>query len=112
MSDLEIRKQIACYLDGEINASELEAWVSEESWDLEDKPSATRKLANDVLRLTSEAANGDWTDEQLRERLGALSRTYWFESAPKTKLSGSEGVFIRHGQPLAGTERPHVAEPA
>jgi hypothetical protein len=111
----DLREQIARYAKSEISVEELEAWVSAEAWDLEDIPEDARRLAYDVLRLTAEAANGDWDDDALRERLGALGRTYWFQKVPKNlipPLSGSESMLIRRGQWSAGTDRPLVAEPA
>lgn len=112
MLDLEIRKQIARYCDNEIDAAELAAWLAAETWDLDDQPPAVRRLASDTMRLVSEHGNGDWEDADLRERLGALSRTYWFEQTPNTVIPDSVSTLIQHGQRLAATDRPLVAESA
>jgi len=101
MLDIEIRKQISLYTREEITSSDLEGWLSEKTWDIDDEPVATRDLAYEALRLTSEAANGDWTDLELRERLGGLSRTYWFKQAPKTAYANSDTRVTRSG-PLPG----------
>lgn len=109
MLDLEIRKQINRYLDpkGDVEAAELEAWLAAEAWDIDDEPQATRQLAFDAMRLLAERGNGDWDDAELRERLGALSRTYWFVTAPKTD---SVATVIRRDPRLPATDRRHVAE--
>jgi hypothetical protein len=108
MLDLEIRKKIADYAAGTIDAGELEAWLSGETWDVEDESPSTQRLAFEAMRLVSERSHGDWTDEQLREQLGALSRYYWFEAAPKTPktaIPGSEAVLIRRGRWSAASDR-------
>jgi hypothetical protein len=109
MLDLEIREQVARYVADELKASELEDWLESESWDLEAEPART--LAADLLRLLAEYANGDWTDSELRAQLGALSRTYWFDQAPKQSRSGSVSGVIRQGaQQSATADRWRVAE--
>ncbi len=110
MLDLQIRQQIADYVAGDIEASQLEEWLSVATGDLENESSGTRRLAFDVLRLAAERGNGDWEDAELRERLGALSRIYWLEQAPKTVLSDSESLVISCDPQLAGTDRRRVAE--
>jgi hypothetical protein len=70
--DLQIRDQISLYLAGQIDAPDLEPWLAAVVWDIDQEPAATRRLAFDALRLTSEAANGDWSDEELRDQLKAL----------------------------------------
>jgi hypothetical protein len=109
MLDLEIREQVARYVEGTLEASELEDWLENESWDLEAEPART--LAADVLRLLAEYANEDWTDSELRAQLGALSRTYWFDHAPKQTRSGSvSGVIRQEAQQSATADRWRVAE--
>lgn len=108
MVDLKIREQIARYARGRIGADELDAWLSAEATDAEGE--SAQQLAFDALRLLSEGANGDWEDEELRERLGALSRLYWLEQAPKTVILGSGSIFIRQSRWSVGTERLRAAE--
>jgi hypothetical protein len=112
MFDLKLREQIARLVTGEITPAELEAWVSAEAWDVDDEAPATRQLAFQVLGLTSEYANGDWDEAELRERLGALSRIYWFEQAPKNVVGGAETTVIRRGRWSAGSDRSLVVESA
>lgn len=73
--DLQMLEQISLYLRGQIDVAELESRFAELTWDLDGESPATRRVAFDVLRLASETANGDWTDEVLREQLKALLRT-------------------------------------
>jgi len=109
MVDLEIREQLARYVAGKLDAAELEDWLENESWDVEFEP--TRALAADALRLLAEHANGDWTDLELRAQLGALSRTYWFDQAPKQTRSGSASGVIRQEAPQSATaDRWRAAE--
>jgi hypothetical protein len=70
--DREIREQISRYCAGEIDAANLETWLAASTWEMDNEPTAIRQLAFDALRLTSEAANGDWTDGELRQQLSDL----------------------------------------
>lgn len=108
MSDVEIREQIARYIEGNIIAQELEDRLENETWGLESEPART--LAATVLRLLAEHGHGDWTDTELREQLGAISRFYWFDQAPKTAWSGSEAAVIRQDQQSEAAGRWRVAE--
>lgn len=105
MLDLEIRERIGAYVAGDLSAAELEDWLEDASWDVAQEP--TRSLAATVLRLLAEHGNGDWTEAELGARLGHVGRTYWFESAPKTTLTGTDAALTQHGQwsPLAGRRR-------
>lgn len=109
MTDLEIRQRIAAFTDGEVEPHDLEDWLETAAWDLDAEPAKT--LAADALRLLAEYGNGDWTDVELRERLGALYRTYWFAEAPKTQnVTGSDSIVIHQDQRSASPERLRVTE--
>jgi hypothetical protein len=71
-SNTGIPEKISDYLAGKVDASELGQWISIETWDIENEPPATRQLGYDVLRLLSEASNGEWTDQELRVQLAKL----------------------------------------
>jgi hypothetical protein len=81
MVDLDIRRSIADYLNGEISSRELEDRLHDFAWDLDEEPA--RSVAADALLLLAEHQNGDWPDDELHAGLGAISRTYWFDQAPK-----------------------------
>ena len=106
MSDLEIREAIRRYITGDLDAPTLEDRLEAVAWDM---PAAQRLVA-DALRLLAEHANGDWTDSELRERLGVLTRTYWFEQAPKHTMPGAESVVIRQADRAALAGRLRVTE--
>ena len=108
MTDLEIREQIARYVGGDLDARHLEDWLEDAAWELDAEPART--LATTALRLLAEHANGDWTDAELRQQLGTVSRVYWFDQGPKTPLSGSSSGVIRHDQQSGAVERWRVAE--
>lgn len=108
MIDLEIRQEIARYIAGQQDARELEDWLENVAWDLEDQPG--RALAATALRLLAEHSNGDWTDSELREKLGAVSRIYAFDQAPRAAVSGSASSIIRQEQRPATADRWRVAE--
>lgn len=104
-ADHEIREQIARYIAGGISAAELEDWLEDATWDDDGR---TAPLAASTLRLLAEHGNGDWTDAELVESLGTLTRSYWFQQAPKVAWSGSAATVTVH-QPSPSADRRHVA---
>ena len=89
MLDLEIREQIAAYLAGETSVGELEEWFEDVFWSSDLFARSADALAADALRLLTEFGNDDWTEDELKDKLGALNRTHWFEQAPKVLITGS-----------------------
>ena len=106
MTELEIREQVARYITDEIDAVTLEDWLEDASWET---GQTGEMLAADALRLLAEYANGDWTKSELREQLGALSRTYRLEQAPRWAFTDSSAQVIRQDQPLVGAGTQRVA---
>jgi hypothetical protein len=107
MSDLEVREAIRDYIAGNVDARVLEDRLEDVAWDTPADPA--RKLTDDALRLLAEQANGDWTESELREQLGVLTRTYWFEQAPKV-VTGTSSTVIRQRVETGVAERLHVGE--
>jgi hypothetical protein len=110
--DTAIREEIRRYIDGELSAAQLADWLLDEAWDLGIEAAAERRLAHDAGRLLDEWQNGDWTESELKGRLGALNRVYWFENAPKFVFFDSDSVFIREDRRSVATDRSPVAESA
>jgi hypothetical protein len=106
MPDLEIRQEIARYIESQIDAQTLEDRLHDHAWDSGDVGS---ELVADVLRLLAERANGDWTDVELRDRLAGLNRNYWFLIAPKNIVPDSTATVIAHGQRAVESDRRLVA---
>lgn len=96
MLDLEIRKRLARYNAKRLKLADLDDWLNTESWEVRSEPVETQRLLFDAMRLIAEHDNGDWTEPELRQKLGALSRLYWFEQAPRTVVTTSEATIIRH----------------
>jgi len=105
--DTAIRKQIAAFVAGQVEAADLAGWLETEMWTADDEPVSVRDLGNEASRLLAETANGDWSEGDLRERLGALSRNYWLEVTPRRTWTGS-GDLTRHSDHSAGAGRPRV----
>lgn len=92
MADLEIREQIARYVDGEIDASALEDWLEDASWASADP---AESIAPTALRLLAEHSNGDWTDAELRDQLAVVARLYTFGLDEREVSTGSLAHVIR-----------------
>lgn len=96
--DLQIRERISLYVDGRIEAVDLESWLSEVTWEIDEEPPATRHVAFAALRLVSEAAHGDWSDDQLKDQLRALLKIPPDSSdsvLPSVAASGGEQLLGR-----------------
>lgn len=115
MLDLEIRTHLADYVSKRTSLGEFEEWFIPETWDVENQGNdAARDLTLAVMRLLVKHSNGDLTESGLRRDLGILSRTYWFDQAPKgagtVKLSSTSEV-IRPAQSVqAGTSLAAASE--
>jgi hypothetical protein len=108
MLDLEIRKRLARYNAKRMKLTDLDDWLNSESWDVRTEPPETQQLLFDAMRLIAEHANGDWTDAELRQKLGALSRTYWVDRAPKDRLVGESSSAVIQPTPAGQADRPRV----
>ena len=112
LEDQEIRERIRACIEDEISAAELEDWLETESWDDAEMSVPTQHLANDALRLLAERGNGDWTEEELAEQLGALSRLYWFVHVSKGAWADAITNVSHHDRRPVATGRSPVAESA
>jgi hypothetical protein len=112
LDDQEIRARIRAYTNGSLSAAALEDWLENESWDDSTLSASVQQLANDTLRLLAEFGHGDWTEAELVEQLGLLSRVYWFVHAPKVVHSDARASVIRHDRRLVGTGRSRAMESA
>jgi hypothetical protein len=71
--DVEIRKQLTRYLAGELPIADFHAALTPLVWDIERRTDpATASLGREVELLLAEAEHGDWTEEELRQRLAPI----------------------------------------
>ena len=71
----EIRRQVASYLSGGIAIASLWACLHGQLWDIDNREPASAAMAHEVELLLSETAHGDWTEEELRDRLRLVVST-------------------------------------
>jgi hypothetical protein len=100
--DLEARELIARYLAGNMDAAELENELEEVAWDSdpEDGPSF-------ALRMLHEYSNGDWTEDELHQRLDPIGHTY-VHTITTSNSTGTSAQTTRQVSP-ARVETLHVA---
>jgi hypothetical protein len=106
--EVQIRERISLYLTGRIEAADLESWLSEVTWEIDGESPATRHLAFASLRLVSETANGDWSDDQLRAQLRDLCKIPAADSdsvLPKVEAVGEEQLLGKLSAAQEGAER-------
>ena len=89
--DLEARKMIADYLATKISLPDLRRWVLEQAWNVERRSDhETASVVREVELLVSEFEHGDWTQNELADRLRPLVTTYTFMvGTPVTTTLGS-----------------------
>lgn len=65
----EIRHQATRFLDDEIAVAALWSWLEQHMWDIDNRDPKTAPLAHEVELLLTETAHGDWTEDELRDKL-------------------------------------------
>ncbi|MFL5244896.1 MAG: hypothetical protein ACJ8FY_22570 [Gemmataceae bacterium] len=66
---VSIREKLANYLAGKISLSAFRSWFDPILWDVDETDENARQLAYGIELLLSEFDHGDWTVEELKERL-------------------------------------------
>lgn len=109
--EVQIRERISLYLTGRIEGADLESWLSEMAWEIEDEAAETRHIALAALRLVSEAAHGDWSEDQLKAQLRALLKIPPASSdsvLPSADAVGDEQLLGKLSAAQAGAERRRI----
>lgn len=75
--DSNIREKLSSYLTGEISLHEFEDWFFPETWEVDqiEDFSLIRLVYGIKLRL-AEFSNGDWTEDELQDRLRPFVEKY------------------------------------
>ncbi len=93
----EIREQVASYLSGRLPIADLWRWLQDRLWDIDNREHpVTASMAHEIELLLSETAHGDWTENELREKLRPITSMYEFTVGPRgvTTSSGPVGTII------------------
>ncbi|MGH2397937.1 MAG: hypothetical protein ACRDFW_13380 [bacterium] len=89
----EIRDEVAAYLSGVRSIASLWDWAQERFWDIDNREDPEQAmLAHEVALLLSETANGDWTEDELRDALRAVVSVYRFRIGKRPDLTSSAGL--------------------
>ena len=91
---------LARFLAGEMDAVALEDQLESLAWD------GRLPVADDALLLLHEHANGDWTDEELRDGVRLLSGRYELTPLNETASTAS---FTHQDRQSVRSETLHVA---
>jgi len=82
-SEIEIRQQLARYLNGKLTLNEFQDWFVPHSWNFHQSPSlALQKLVATIELAIAEFTNGDWTARELRDHFNSLLTTYEVDLNP------------------------------
>jgi hypothetical protein len=82
----EIRNKLYGYLAGDFPLSKFQDWFIPATWDVERSgdPDAV-ELAHEINLLLAELSHGDWTEEELRDRLSHM--TVHHTAGPEMRIS-------------------------
>ena len=83
--EVEIHERVAEYGAGKLSLREFQEWFVPRAWSMDamnDAPAA--RLANAIELLLAEFSNGDWSEEELREKLSRECRS---ARAAKSRVS-------------------------
>ena len=69
---MEIRQQLARYVDGGSNLNQFEDWFVPATWNIPKGDVVAIELARDVELRLAEHTNGHWTEIELKEKLLGL----------------------------------------
>jgi hypothetical protein len=69
VSELEIQRHLALYLNGKIQLHEFEDWFAPVMWDIDESEERVREMAGEIHILIAEFARGDRSEDSLREGL-------------------------------------------
>lgn len=72
--ELALRQRMTRYLEGSLQLRELHEWLGSAAWNIDAWASASvAQLYHDVELLFAEHAHGDWTEDELKDRLAPLA---------------------------------------
>lgn len=101
--ELALRQRISRYVRGELPLREFYRWFSAETWNIEARSDyETAQLYHTVDLLLAEHAQGDWTENELKERLSAFSTHAAVAASPAAPIF--QGMPSNVGRPLAPTQ--------
>ncbi len=105
--DLEIRGQVADYLASKITLREFKSWFAPRAWHAHKHVDPdTVDLVHEVDLLLAEFGHGDWTEEELKERLIPLVTKYTFALGPAGAAPvASAAAPVTRVQALSQVER-------
>ena len=68
--DQDIRGWVAQYVSGVISLRKFQEWFAPRAWNIDSTgDAAAAQLASRIELLLAEFSNGDWTEEELRQKL-------------------------------------------
>ncbi|MDO8475816.1 MAG: hypothetical protein Q7W02_06395 [Candidatus Rokubacteria bacterium] len=73
--ELGLRRLATRYLAGEVQLAVVHAWIAAEAWNIDARADAgVAQLYHDVELLLAEHGHGDWTEDELKDRLAPIAR--------------------------------------
>lgn len=107
--ELALRRLATRYLAGEIQLAEVHAWVAAEAWNIDARADATvAQLYHDVELLLAEHGHGDWTEDEIKDRLVPIARYITLIESPGLVLLSTSDNVGRRALRLAPVTPPRI----
>ena len=74
MLDIEIRRQLLCYMANEISLQDFRDWFISATWNVERTGNIiAQEVAHEIELRFAEFSNGHWAEQELRRKLRPLT---------------------------------------
>ncbi len=103
-SEIQLREELARYLNGKLSLDDFEDWFARESWNVhKSNDLGAQRMAYAVELRLSEHSNGHLPEDELRNELDQLLRSpvIVFFGQSQAVQTGSSIAIRFPGQPLA-----------
>lgn len=87
---LEMRKQVVRYLARELSIAELQVALAPLAWNADRRADpASAALAHDLDLLLAEFSHGDWSEDEIRQRLRPVVANYIVQEDSRALVTSS-----------------------
>ncbi|MBI4319044.1 MAG: hypothetical protein HY675_11190 [Chloroflexi bacterium] len=94
--DTAIREHLSRYIDGKISHREFHRWLVPRVWNVHKLGNLDlENLVGEIHLRLAEFANGDWTEDELKDLLRPLVDTYYVNMNMPTRILSSSRVIHR-----------------
>lgn len=114
-SELELHRQLARYLSGEISLNDFEDWFVPRSWNFHaGSTPSLQDIVSEIELLLAEYSNGHVVEEDLKQKLLPFATSYkvfyWLGDAPSSTIMSTSSVSAFPQSPELSSDIQFVVE--